>query len=84
MHNFSIPMKLPSIVYCRVVTYVLQTGNLRVKSLITFRSKKISSEHIDMGSSFEDLDTTSLTVKADHKSDKRFHVHNILNSRISH
>ena len=67
-----------------MVTYVLQPGNLRVKSLVTFRSKKILSEDINMGSSFEDLDTTSVTVKADHKSDEQFELQNILNSRISH
>ena len=37
-----------------------------------------------MGSSFEDLDATSPTVKTDHKSDKRFELQNILNFWILH
>ena len=52
-----------------MVTYVLVVGNFWVK--------KISSKHINMGSSFEDLDATSLTVKTDHKSDERFELQNI-------
>ena len=66
-----------------MVTYILQSGNSRVIRLVTFGSKKISSEHINMGSSFEDLDATSLTVKTDYKSDKRFELKNILNFYIS-
>ena len=52
-------------------------GNFWVK-------KNISPEHINMVSSFEDLDATSVTMKTDHKSDKRFEQQNILNSRILH
>ena len=57
------------------VTYMLRGGNF-------WREKK-SSEHIDMGSIFEDLVATSPTVKTDHKSDKRFELRNILNFWIS-
>ena len=37
-----------------------------------------------MGSSFEDLDATSPTVKTDHKPHKRFKLQNILNFQIWH
>jgi hypothetical protein len=42
----------------------------------------MSSKHINMGSSFEDLVVTSLTVKTVCKSDKRFDLQNILNFLI--
>ena len=59
-------------------------GNLHVMGLVTFGSKKISSKHINMGSSFEDLDAKSPTVKTDRKSDKRFELQKILNFLILH
>ena len=59
-------------------------GNLYVMGVVTFGSKKKLSEHIDMGSSFEDLITTSSTVKMDSKSNKRFGVQNFLNFLVSH
>ena len=49
-----------------------------------FWFKKISSKHINMGSSLEDLDTTSPTVKTDHKSDEGFELRNVLKFRISY
>ena len=62
-----------------MVTYLLQPGNSRVSRLVTFGSKQISSKHINIGSSFEDLDVTSPTVKTDHKSHKQSELQNILN-----
>ena len=52
-----------------VTYYVLKAGNLHAMWLVTFVFEKNLSKHIDMGSSFEDLDAMSLTVKTDHKSD---------------
>ena len=46
--------------------------------------KIISSEHINMGSCFEDLDATSPTVKTDHKSDEGFELQKVLKIRNSH
>ena len=54
-------------------------GNLHTTPLVTFGSKKKLSKHIDMGSSFEDLVATSLTVKTDFQSDKPFALQNFLN-----
>jgi len=56
------------------ITHLLQVGTFLVR---IFLKKK----HI-MGSSFEDLVTTSPTVKTDFKSDKWFEVQNILNFHI--
>ena len=44
--------------------------------------KKKLSKHINMGASFKDLDASSLTVKTDFESDKRFELQNILNLRF--
>ena len=58
------------------ITYMLQGGN--------FWAKKKLSEPIYMGSSFENLVATSLTVKTDSQSDKRFVLRNFLNFGFSH
>ena len=48
------------------ITYMLLVGNFWVK--------KKTSEHINMGSSFEELDATSLTEKTDFQLDRRFEL----------
>ena len=65
-----------------LVTYVLKAGNLHVMWLVTFVSEKKLSKHINMGSSLENLDAKSLTVKTDYKSNKQFELQNFLNFRI--
>ena len=50
--------------------------------MVTFGYEKNSSEHSDMGSSFEDLNAMRPTVKTDRKSDKRFELQKFLNVRI--
>ena len=60
-----------------VVTYVLKYGNLLDMGLVIFGSEKYSSEYINMGSSFENFDATSPTMKTDHKSHKQFELQNI-------
>jgi hypothetical protein len=47
-----------------------------------FRLEKKSPKHIKIGSSFEDLVATGLTVKKDFQSDKGLELLNILNIRI--
>jgi hypothetical protein len=56
---------------------VLGVGNFWVR-------KKKSSEHINMGSIFEDLIATSPTVKMDFQSDKWFGLQSFLNIQILH
>jgi hypothetical protein len=51
---------------------------------VTFVLEKKAPEHINMGSSFEDLVATSPTVKIDFQSDKRFGLLSFLNIRILH
>ena len=51
---------------------------------VTFGSEKKFSEHINMGSSFEDLVATRPTVKTDYKSDEQFDLQNFLIFRILH
>ena len=58
------------------ITHGLLVGN--------FWGKKKLSEHINMGSSFEDLDAISPTVKTDTKSDEWSELQNFLNFQNSH
>jgi hypothetical protein len=62
--------------WVRWVTYLVPLDNSHVRGGLLLGPKKV---HINMGSSFENLVATSLMVKTDPKSDKRFGLQNILN-----
>ena len=67
-------LKLLHTEFLGLVTYILNPSNLLVMGLVTFVPNLFSSKHINMGSSFKDLDATSPTVKTDRKLDKQFEL----------